>query len=218
MPPSRETPIRGCAIVLLGSFNPPIFQPGWFARHGMIEDDLAKAATDVHIDADAAFFLTSEFGCEVTRDRLRLFSVPTTDRREQLGDVAANAFGVLYHTPVGGISMVSFQHVPAKRRAWATFAPVLASNDNWDGFLAGATVLDRIVLKREIPGPPPGVLGLAAEESTQRKGGVYLSLTHQYTLAGDAADHAEVASQLLRTTWESAISEGDDLIERVLAA
>lgn len=210
--------IRGCAIVLLGSFNPPIFQPGWFAKQELIEDEVAMDAEEVHVDADSSFFTTSEFGCEVTRDRLRFFSMPTTERFEALGDLAANAFGVLYHTPVGGISMLSFMHVPSKERTWADFAPRLAASSEWSDILGGDTQLDRIVIRRRLDGSPSGFLGLAAEPSRIKEGGVYLSLTHQYTLENDAAKHAELASWLLRDRWQASIDEGDNVIERALQA
>lgn len=46
---------------------------------------------------------------------------------------------------------------------------------------------------------------------------MYLSLTHQYTLADDAAEHAEVASGLLRTSWQVTIEDGDDVIDRAIS-
>src|SRR5688572_7856482 len=114
--PVKET-IRGAAIVLLGSFNPPIFQPGWFAYHRLIDDPKdAETAKDVHVDAFSSYFETRLFGCEVTRDRFRLFSTALPERMEELGDVAANVFRVLIHTPVGGVSMISFRHVAPGQR------------------------------------------------------------------------------------------------------
>ena len=34
----RPTKAEGIALVFLGSFNPAIFQPEWFMRHGLIAD------------------------------------------------------------------------------------------------------------------------------------------------------------------------------------
>jgi len=36
--------ISGASIVLLGSFNPPIFQPQWFARQNLLQPTLAEKA------------------------------------------------------------------------------------------------------------------------------------------------------------------------------
>lgn len=38
-----EPEIGGASIVLLGSFNPKIFQPYWMAKHGLISDSAAEA-------------------------------------------------------------------------------------------------------------------------------------------------------------------------------
>ena len=41
----RITPEYGnVGIVLLGSFNPPIFRPEWFAKTGIISDEAAATA------------------------------------------------------------------------------------------------------------------------------------------------------------------------------
>jgi hypothetical protein len=39
-----EAEIGGKAIVLLGSFNPQIFQPAWFAAEGLIPRELTDGA------------------------------------------------------------------------------------------------------------------------------------------------------------------------------
>jgi hypothetical protein len=206
----------GYAIVLLGSFNPPIFHPEWFARHQLILPAEADAADDVDVDADWCFFRTPQFGCEVSRDRLHIFSTPLSERFEPLGQLAARTFSLLYHTPVGAVSMIRFKHVPPQTRKWVDIAPQLADEDRWRPILAEDPLLDRIVIRSTISGEFPGLLGFAAEPSRTLPGGIYLSVTHQYTLEEGPTTGAEAATSLLDERWEASIEKGEDVIDFAL--
>jgi len=207
---------QGYAIVLLGSFNPPIYHPQWFARHELVDPEVAEAAEGVDVDADWCFFRTRTFGCEVSRDRLHIFSTPTTERFEPLGHLAARTFDLLSHTPVGAVSMIRFRHVGPESARWTELAPKLVDAGLWSGVLEEDPVLDRIVVRSTIPGAPPGVLGLAAEPSRTVPHGVYLSVTHQYTLEEGPTTGAEEATRILNERWEQSIEKSDDVIDHTI--
>jgi hypothetical protein len=56
MPTEPTLEVRGYSIVLLGSFNPAIFQPYWFASNGLLRPDEAKEATIQVIHNQATIF------------------------------------------------------------------------------------------------------------------------------------------------------------------
>jgi hypothetical protein len=206
----------GYAIVLLGSFNPPIFHPQWFALHELLEPQEAESAEDVDVDADWCFFRTRQFGCEVSRDRLHIFSTDTTERFEPLGHLARDTFSLLRHTPVEALSMIRFKHVAPDVCKWVELAPKLADTAEWAQVLEQEPLLDRFVVRSTIPGHPPGVLGFAAEASRLAPDGAYLSVTHQYKLEQGPTSGATEATTLLNERWEQAIGRGDQIIDHAL--
>jgi hypothetical protein len=65
--------IGGASIVLLGSFNPKIFQPYWMAKHGLISDDAAEVADVAVIHPEiAAFMIEDLFALQVNSSRFAI--------------------------------------------------------------------------------------------------------------------------------------------------
>jgi hypothetical protein len=56
-PPKPE--IEGVGIVLVGSFNPRIFQPAWFAAENLIREEEEQAAKIELIHRQVAIFSTT---------------------------------------------------------------------------------------------------------------------------------------------------------------
>jgi hypothetical protein len=68
-----EPDLSELSIVLIGNFNPTIFQPSWLARHGLITDGAAQSAAIAVIHPDiTAFSIESLFTLQVERERLTL--------------------------------------------------------------------------------------------------------------------------------------------------
>jgi hypothetical protein len=132
---------------------------------------------------------------------------------ELLGQIVTNTFKRLYHTPLATVSMIRFKHVA---RDWETFAPKLASAARWHTVMGEFPRVDRLVVRSEIAGDPPGVLGFAVEQSEVIDGGIFLSVTHQYTLSEDASKTADAAYNVLSERWAGAIDKGDDIIDLTL--
>ena len=61
--------IRGLTIVLIGDFNPTIFQPAWFAAQGFITDEEARTAAIGIIHPDVTAFELSWLKLQVDRER-----------------------------------------------------------------------------------------------------------------------------------------------------
>jgi hypothetical protein len=95
-----EPELSAAAIVLIGNFNPKIFQPFWMAKHGLISDksaDLAEIAV-IHPEV-AAFSIEGLFNLRVQRESFlieRSFS-PLV----MICDITVKLFAeILSHTPV----------------------------------------------------------------------------------------------------------------------
>ena len=58
-----EPDVSGVEIVLVGSFNPPIFHPEWFAKYGIINSAEKDAAEIELIHREFAFFRMEWLSC-----------------------------------------------------------------------------------------------------------------------------------------------------------
>jgi len=64
--------IQGQSIVLIGDFNPRIFQPAWFGKEHLIRENEADTATIKIIHPDIVSFSTEWFELDITRDRFTI--------------------------------------------------------------------------------------------------------------------------------------------------
>lgn len=89
-------------IVLIGNFNPRIFQPQWFADHEIISEadlNFINEQDEVLIHKQVSQFKSSWFVLEVTETRLQMI---TTQEAyfEVVLDFLTSTFSVLHHTPI----------------------------------------------------------------------------------------------------------------------
>jgi hypothetical protein len=102
-------------IVLLGSFNPLIFQPEWLRRL----DILPAMETEAAVAPNSGTVLSQELASvrfaslhlEVVPDRWVL-STERPDWTKDLGGVVASLMKVLPHTPVSAFGVNAFEHRP----------------------------------------------------------------------------------------------------------
>jgi hypothetical protein len=73
--------IDGVSVVLVGSFNPAIFQPGWLARHELVAVDEADAPDVQIVSREVTQFSTELFDIQVTHNQF----VATTARVPSFG-------------------------------------------------------------------------------------------------------------------------------------
>jgi hypothetical protein len=67
MPPSPQ--LRGLSLVLIGDFNPTIFQPRWFSSEGILTEEEAKAANVQVVHSDVTMFDLPWLRLLVNRER-----------------------------------------------------------------------------------------------------------------------------------------------------
>lgn len=117
-------------IILEGSFNPVIFQPAWFARHGMLGE---KEAENVEISqtSDELRFKTGTFETHVKRNG---FAVAGFDSNSgHVKDLAISCFReFLPHTPIFSVSIKRHIHFDAgNARAVDHVRNLLAPKKPW---------------------------------------------------------------------------------------
>src|SRR5947209_7914808 len=91
--------IEGIHIVLIGAFNPKIFQPAWFAHQGLIRQEEAESAEQVVTVNELSTFTADWLTLQVTPDRLQA-STGDAAHFDVLRDLILGTFRLLEHTPV----------------------------------------------------------------------------------------------------------------------
>lgn len=106
-----EPLIEGCSVVALGSFNPAIFHPQWFARNELLSVEEADGATVNVVSKDVSTFSTEWLKLQVEDGR---FLIGTTDisKTYVLRDLVISTFRVLEHTPVRAVGLNYDVHNP----------------------------------------------------------------------------------------------------------
>ena len=105
--PVRE--VAGISIVLLGSFNPAIFQPAWFAKQGLLPAGEAENAEINLIHPEFVSFTAGWLQLQVTQSQF--LASTTEDPLEALRDLVLGTFSLLRHTPVSKMGVNRDVHI-----------------------------------------------------------------------------------------------------------
>lgn len=114
---SDRTPeISASSIVLLGSFNPKIFQPEWFARQGLLSQAQIETVEIKIIAPQVCQFQTEQIELAVTTDKFQLFSKPSASAAP-LRDLVLGTFFIGLATSLR-LRMVGLAFSRAVRVCW----------------------------------------------------------------------------------------------------
>ena len=128
-------------IVLVGHFNPSIYQPAWFAMHKMIGQNEAEAAEVELIHAELTKFKLTQFELQVLSGRFVITSLDA--HPEHIKDLVVSCFGqFLPHTPIGSMGINRTVHFDTedfevRDRVGSRLAPKDAWGAWGDEILAG---------------------------------------------------------------------------------
>jgi hypothetical protein len=131
MPLPIEPERDDTSIVLVGSFNPAIFQPMWFAVHQLISTEEAEGAVVGVVHDEITQFRTGKL--RITVETNRFIVICSTTLRDVARDLVVSCFGeLLFHTPVKMFGLNRDVHFscgdePARNR----FGQRLAPPDAW---------------------------------------------------------------------------------------
>lgn len=120
------------SVVFVGSFNPGIFQPYWFALNELLRPAEAEKATIEFIVDDVASFKTEWLDLNVVRNKLTL-RTPMEPYSRHLYDLAVGTMRKLPHTPVQrlGINRTLVLEFSTEED-WHEFGHFLAPKVSWE--------------------------------------------------------------------------------------
>lgn len=198
------------SIVLVGDFNPKIYQPEWFVSKNLIT---RSEADDVNIEIlrhDINFFaLGGWLRMEVLPER---FLVRTLQEAyfERLRDLVIATFKLLEYTPIRMMGINISAHFPITTEEWSKVEFGITSTSLWGKFLSHPQ-LHQVTI-----------------EEPKSNGYVRITLNHSNgKLVIDINDHYEISDKracsgcgeiitLLQTQWDESRKRSKEIVESIL--
>ncbi|MFJ7968524.1 hypothetical protein [Streptomyces sp. NPDC096324] len=189
------------SIVFLGSFNPKIFQPAWFAAQGLIRQEEATEAQIEVISNEICVFETSWFRLEVFNERWAMIS-RATPAIEMLRDLVVATFEILSHSPVAKIGLNAYGHYSMpNRETLDKFGHTVAPKDEiWGPVLEDPRLLTLTVTGQRTDGFK-GAVRAKVEPSSRVDDGLYVEVNDEYVNGN--SDSADWAIKIVSEEWEN---------------
>lgn len=194
--PERDT----TSIVLVGSFNPRIFQPAWFVAQGLLPPG-EGADADVQVIAnDICIFQTDWCRIEVLNNRFSLTSI-STPVEEVLRDLVIGTFRILEHAPVTRMGINASAHFQLTNvEVWHQFGHLLAPKESiWEPILDRPGTLTLTVEGRR-PDDHDGHVRVKVEPSTLIPNGIFIESNDEFRSLESIS--AKWVAEILESEWE----------------
>jgi hypothetical protein len=224
-----EPEVTQLSVVLLGNFNPTIFQPAWLARHGVITEKAAETAAITVIHPDVVIFAVQDlFTLHVERERFSISraSIPWVF----VSDFVAKIFGdLLPHTPVSKLGINLVVHFDAGSQAkrdeigerlappapWGEWGALAASGEGMRrGGLRSLTMIQKNVSDR-----PAGWVQAKIEPSILVRGGVtgiFMEINDHYELVGQSEDARAIVA-ILQEKFDSSVRNSERIVDQIMS-
>ena len=212
--PVHTPEMTGASIVLVGSFNPRIFQPEWFARQGLLAREQVDAAEIKIIVSQVAHFETEQFILQVTEDRFAAFTKPNANP-VPLRDLVQGTFFILEHTPVSAMGLNHYAHISLETEAaWHQLGDKLVPKDPWSGVLKERPGMQSLTIVAGTPEPGQCKYAIKVEPSLRVNFGVYFEVNEHYQ--APEAEPLKSLMKVLGEKWEEATQYANRVFDHIL--
>lgn len=213
--PESKIEIAGTSIVLLGSFNPAIFHPQWFAKNGLLPQREVDEADLQVVHPQLSHFETERFVIQVTPERFNGFSKPNTISAP-LKDLALGTFFILEHTPVTAMGLNTMLHfsMPSEE-AWHRIGDKLTPKDGWKEVLPGRPGMLSLDILSPKESPIGASIRVRIQPSTLVKPlGVYFEINNHFPASEESG--LKGLMNILQSEWGSAQENGETIGRHIL--
>ena len=202
------TEAESASIVLLGSFNPAILHPQWFAKHELIREGEAETAKVTVVSPDLTAVEFAWFTLQVM-DRRFIVTTADPSQYRALAECVSGVFGLLEFTPIVAMGLNSERHVRIpKKDIWTPLEEELAPREVWTSVLPGprdgASALQTLSVVGDRPESPAERLSVTIEPSHRFQPGLFLHTNEHFSFSegGDARE----PMAMLREHWDGALA------------
>ncbi len=208
----HKTPeIQGISIVLVGSFNPKIFHPAWFAAQKLIREKEAEEANIELITPAVAKFSLDWMRLQVIQEQ---FVIETIQEPyyEILRDLIVGTFSLLNHTPVTMLGINTQQHFRMHfEDEWNKLGHELAPKEKYWIPVLEKPGMRSLVVQGQRPDKYKGYIQVKVEPSSKIQLGVYISINDHYEVKEESNCKAIV--DILNIDWVDSRQRAEKLIK-----
>jgi hypothetical protein len=208
--------IEGTNIVLLGDFNPKIFQPAWFAAQQLIRNEEADDANIELIHQAFVRFSLEWLRVEIHQNRF-LAATHLSPYYKVLRDLVVGTFRILKHTPVRMMGINADFHFPLPSEdAWHAIGHRLAPKDMWNKLL-NKPGMRSLSMEGHRPDDYIGRITVRVEPSTRIEYGVYVHVNDHYAIKDQESSlGCDEIIDILESSWEKSISRSKEIAHKIL--
>ena len=210
--------IETLSIVLLGDFNPVIFQPYWLANKELIREDEAKnAKIDIIHNDIVRYEIADWFNVEINKGRCE-FKTTKTPYFDPIKDLTISIFSILKETP---IKSMGINHV---------YDLSLLSNDNFYKFgntltplsIWGDSINDPRLLHLEIyEKERKDIVGasrrirITPSDQTAIAFGITVNINNHFQLENKG--NSNNLFSMIENNWKKSFSESKNIVEELFS-
>lgn len=210
---------KEASIVLVGDFNPTIFQPLWFSSQGLLAEQFVQDSQIEIIRPELVAFKIEWLKVQVTRER---FQISTLQEPffEPLRDLAEGTFELLSHTPIKFLGINNFrQYQLPSIDKWHALGDLLAPKDVWRQTLEEPGLLS-MTIKGQRPDAYIGAINVKVESTNEIERGIEFNINDHYDFSSEkpskAVHGAAEVIEALKNSWVDSIARADKIVEELL--
>jgi len=206
---------EAAAVVMIGSFNPAIFQPRWLGSQKLIRPEEANNATIRAIQAEVADFSTEWFQFQAVQDRVQMVS---SDPRHYpaLRDLAGSIFAVLQHTPVQAVGINrQFHYQMPSVEGWHSLGHLLAPKSYWEDLVDKPGMKSLVIVGRR-KSDSAGTLNVQVQPSANIEHGVFVQVNVEFQRTDDEMTGAEWVPECLAEHWDNVMDYSETMLEHIV--
>ena len=216
----RTPEVDAATIVMLGSFNPTIFQPRWLGAQHLIRAEEAENANIATIQTELADFTTDWFHLQVVQSRFQIVCLDPR-RYGPLRDLVAGMFTILPHTPVTALGMNrNFHFEMSSVDTWHALGHLLAPKEFWNPILEAPGLRSMQIQGRRKEEKDGGVVLVKAEPSVRIQPGLFVEVNEEFKPLDKEKSESEGASwvpQCLASHWDSILEFSESVASNLLS-
>ena len=215
----QENPrIQGLSIVLVGDFNPKIFQPAWFGMEGLIRKNEVETAEIQIIHSDIVIFSLKDWlSFNVTREKL---SVETTQEAyyEIMRDLILGTFKILRHTPLKMMGINHYRHsLMDSEEEWHRFGDKLVPKERWRKILKKPGMRSLTIEESIRPGSFKGYIRITVEPSIRIHPGAFFQINDHFEVKDpENTLGADEIISILENVWDESTKRSKEIIKTIL--
>ena len=208
------------SIVLLGDFDPQIFEPAWFGKNELIRPREADEADVKIVHHEVAEFGLDWVVLRVTRER---FAVDTSQDAffEASRDLVLGTFELLDQIPLKAMGINMHEHRRMNSTdAWRQFDHAFAPKRRWRDLLSEPGIADLTMQGVRTDGYK-GYVQVSVQPSWRITDGVFLYVNDHYATVGESAADpagASAAMEILRENWQASRERSLGIMERLVTS